>query len=67
MGRAVAQAQALALVAVVLGPACAELPELGTCGNGVVEASGGEACDRGADPLCSATCELLCVDAGAAP
>ena len=70
MGRAVAQALALALalVAVVLGPACAELPELGTCGNGVVEASGGEACDRGgADPLCSATCELLCVDAGAAP
>ena len=41
--------------------ACHDLPELGTCGNGIVEAANGEACDdRGASATCTASCELLC-------
>lgn len=40
---------------------CAELPDLGVCGNGVVEEANGEACDDGAaSAACTATCELAC-------
>ncbi len=42
--------------------ACSDLPDLGTCGNGIVEAELGEACDgdvAGAD-TCTDTCELAC-------
>jgi hypothetical protein len=40
---------------------CHDLPDLGVCGNGVVESSNGEACDgdEGGD-LCSDTCLLTC-------
>jgi hypothetical protein len=46
---------------------CHDLPDLGTCGNGIVEAGNGEACDEpgvdtGAEP-CTATCELRCLEA----
>ena len=41
--------------------ACHDLPDLGTCGNGIVEQAYGEACDdRGASATCTATCELTC-------
>ncbi len=48
--------------------ACHDLPALGICGNGIVEANLGEACDDG-DPtaLCTATCELACATAETAP
>ncbi len=40
---------------------CADLPDLGTCGNGVIEEANGEACDDGKDTdTCSASCELKC-------
>ena len=42
--------------------ACSDLPDLGTCGNGIIEAELGEACDgdlAGAD-TCTDTCELAC-------
>jgi hypothetical protein len=38
--------------------ACAELPELGVCGNGIVEADLGEACDGREG--CTETCEVAC-------
>jgi hypothetical protein len=41
---------------------CHDLPDLGTCGNGIIEADNGEACDgdeSGAD-TCTDTCELSC-------
>src|SRR5688572_26056138 len=41
---------------------CADLPDLGDCGNGVIEASNGEACDDNGNDTesCTATCELKC-------
>lgn len=45
--------------------ACHELPDLGTCGNGIVEAELGEACDGDRD--CTATCEVRCAEEGACP
>jgi len=41
--------------------ACHDLPDLGSCGNGIVEQANGEACDdHGASATCTATCELVC-------
>jgi len=41
--------------------ACHDLPDLGSCGNGIVEQANGEACDdRGASATCTASCELTC-------
>ncbi|MEO8707111.1 MAG: hypothetical protein ABI867_44200 [Kofleriaceae bacterium] len=54
--------RACALLLVLAG--CQDLPDLGTCGNGIVEADLGEACDGTA--LCTTTCELAC-DAGTCP
>src|SRR5690349_6490776 len=45
----------LALSAALAG--CTDLPELGTCGNGIVEL--GESCDEDSD-LCDADCQLVC-------
>ncbi|MBP9204760.1 MAG: hypothetical protein KBG28_12395 [Kofleriaceae bacterium] len=65
--RAYVVAPALATLALGLFAAgCAELPELGRCGNGVVEASRGEACD-GVSSLCDDQCRLVCVDGDEAP
>ncbi|MBA2538254.1 MAG: hypothetical protein H0V17_01355, partial [Deltaproteobacteria bacterium] len=55
------RANAIALVATLLA-ACNDLPDLGVCGNGIIEADNGEACDgdlAGGD-TCSDTCELAC-------
>jgi hypothetical protein len=53
-------------IAVAGGIGCAELPDLGECGNGVVEPQLGEACDDGGDSdACTETCELWCLDAPA--
>lgn len=42
--------------------ACHTLPDLGTCGNGIVEQGNGEACDDGRETsTCTATCELKCL------
>lgn len=49
------------VLALALG-GCSDLPDLGTCGNGIIEAELGEACDgdlAGAD-TCTETCELAC-------
>lgn len=49
------------LLLLALG-ACSELPDLGICGNGIIEAELGEACDgdlAGGD-TCTDTCELAC-------
>jgi hypothetical protein len=44
--------------------ACHDLPDLGTCGNGIVEQAHGEACDEGGETAtCTASCELKCTDA----
>ncbi|HEX3481025.1 MAG TPA: VCBS repeat-containing protein [Kofleriaceae bacterium] len=41
--------------------ACHDLPDLGSCGNRIVEQAGGEACDDGGDSAtCTARCELKC-------
>lgn len=41
--------------------ACHDLPDLGTCGNAIVEQAHGEACDDGGDSAtCTASCELRC-------
>jgi len=41
--------------------ACHDLPDLGTCGNGIVEQANGEACDdHGASATCTDKCELVC-------
>ncbi|HEX8112724.1 MAG TPA: hypothetical protein VF516_33565, partial [Kofleriaceae bacterium] len=41
--------------------ACHDLPDLGTCGNGIVEQAHGEACDDGGESAtCTASCELKC-------
>jgi hypothetical protein len=54
--RAVLLAGGLAALA-----ACHDLPALGTCGNGIVEAAIGEACDDGGpNATCTASCELAC-------
>jgi hypothetical protein len=47
-----------ALVLLASLAACAELPDLGVCGNGIVEASLGEACDGSEG--CTASCEVAC-------
>lgn len=61
-------APALAALAVAALAACHDLPDLGTCGNGIVEEGNGEACDDiGESATCKATCELKCLpDAGPA-
>lgn len=48
------------LLLVVAG--CHDLPDLGTCGNGVIEATNGEACDgdEGGIDTCNDRCELSC-------
>lgn len=51
------------ILAMVIGVAgCHDLPELGVCGNGIVEASNGEACDGDLPTgnTCSDKCELTC-------
>ncbi|HEX8111162.1 MAG TPA: VCBS repeat-containing protein [Kofleriaceae bacterium] len=41
--------------------ACHDLPDLGTCGNAIVEQAHGEACDDGGESAtCTASCELKC-------
>ena len=58
----------LALAGVVAGAlaACHDLPDLGTCGNGVAEEANGEACDEGGETTtCAATCELRCTSSAA--
>jgi hypothetical protein len=66
-GRAVWRTVSRALVigsALLAG--CSTLPELGVCGNGVVET--GESCDDGdATALCNDACALVCVDADEGP
>jgi hypothetical protein len=53
--------RALLLVCLI---GCADLPDLGICGNGVVEEANGEACDDGKDTAsCNASCELKCLTA----
>jgi hypothetical protein len=53
---------ALAALAAIAAAACRDLPDLGTCGNGIAEASNGEACDdEGESETCTATCELKCM------
>jgi hypothetical protein len=42
----------------VLLAACHELPDLGICGNGIIEAENGEACDGGEG--CTEACVLAC-------
>lgn len=41
---------------------CHDLPDLGTCGNGIIEATNGEACDgdEGGNDTCNDRCELTC-------
>lgn len=65
-GRAVALAGLAGLA--LLGAGCHDLPDLGSCGNGIVEEGNGEACDdRGDSATCTASCELRCTaDAAAA-
>ena len=46
------------MLALAVLAACAELPELGVCGNGIVEADNGEACDGTTG--CTASCEVAC-------
>ena len=49
------------LLVLALLAGCADLPDLGVCGNGVIEAANGEACDDGRDTeTCNASCELKC-------
>jgi hypothetical protein len=46
--------------------ACHDLPALGTCGNGIVEAAYGEACDDGGpSATCTAACTLACTNSAA--
>ncbi|HSK03956.1 MAG TPA: VCBS repeat-containing protein [Kofleriaceae bacterium] len=53
---------AIAALAAFTAAACRDLPELGTCGNGIAEESNGEACDdEGESETCTATCELKCM------
>ena len=41
--------------------ACHDLPDLGTCGNRIIEQAQGEACDDGGETAtCTARCELRC-------
>ncbi len=48
-------------LAALLAAGCHDLPDLGTCGNGIVEEANGEACDdQGDSATCNATCELKC-------
>ncbi len=49
------------LVAMLLS-GCHDLPDLGTCGNGIIEATNGEACDGdiGGNDTCNDRCELSC-------
>ena len=57
------------LAIAVLLAACHDLPDLGICGNGIIEAELGEACDgdlAGADS-CTATCELTCQTSAVGP
>jgi hypothetical protein len=43
--------------------ACHDLPDLGACGNGIIEQAHGEACDDGGETAtCTASCELKCTD-----
>ncbi len=52
---------ALAALAALTAAGCRDLPDLGTCGNGIVEEANGEACDDpGNSETCTATCELKC-------
>ncbi len=53
----------LCRIVLVLLAGCQELPDLGVCGNGIIEAENGEACDgdlAGTDS-CTDTCELTCL------
>ena len=60
--------RAVLLAALAATAACHDLPALGVCGNGIVEANLGEACDDGgASALCTPACELACATADAAP
>lgn len=53
---------ALAALAALAAAGCRDLPDLGTCGNGIVEEANGEACDDpGNSETCTATCELKCM------
>ncbi|HWO19484.1 MAG TPA: hypothetical protein VNO30_11940 [Kofleriaceae bacterium] len=54
-------AAAAAALAVLFAAGCHDLPDLGTCGNGIVEEANGEACDDPRDhDACTDKCELQC-------
>jgi hypothetical protein len=64
------RARIACVLAAVAAPAagCHDLPDLGTCGNGIAEAAIGEACDEGGDTTtCTAACELKCTPSAARP
>jgi hypothetical protein len=50
---------AVAIAAALAVAGCTDLPPLGTCGNGIVEATAGEDCDD-ADPVTCRACRLVC-------
>lgn len=56
-----AMVRLLALALALAG--CSELPDLGTCGNGIVEADLGEACDGDVlgEDTCTDSCQLRCI------
>jgi hypothetical protein len=54
--------------AAMLAAGCHDLPDLGVCGNGIVEEANGEACDDGGpSATCTASCTLQCMAMDKAP
>lgn len=61
MGRAACAACVPCVLVALIAAACHDLPDLGTCGNGIIEEANGEACDDGLDSdTCTPRCELRC-------
>lgn len=57
-----------ALCSAILAAGCHSLPDLGRCGNGIVEEANGEACDdEGDSPTCTPSCQLRCTPEAAKP
>ena len=56
----------LCAAAAMLAAGCHDLPDLGECGNRIVEEANGEACDDGRPTeTCNASCQLLCTNSAA--
>jgi len=68
-GASVYGAVVVAVVAVVGSwTGCADLPEPGSCGNGIVEPGRGESCDDGGESArCDDACRLVCLDQDESP